>query len=366
LIKIKFTIFAAKKQAEQLRSIVRSFGYHKPLLFIDKNLQKSFYLTKILHKLKNFKKYFVSLKSEPSYDDLNEFLKLNRKSLQKVDVVIAIGGGSLLDFAKGIAVLFANKGPAEKYKGFPKIKNPPIPLIALPSTAGTGSEITFNASFVDLKTHEKMGINAINNYPVATILDPYLCVNAPFKNYSSTGCDALVHAIESFLSPRGTVASKELSRTAFKLISNNFDKILTGSKNTEIWLEMQWASVFSMMALSNSSSGPTGAFSYYLGPIHKVPHGIAGAFFLRHVLKITYRHKDKTLERLSNDKSPVLNEIFKILDLAKIPKTLNGLGINDFDKNKFFEFSKKVSAARKLHSIPFTMKMVEELVEEIS
>lgn len=361
----RFSIFAGPNKIFELNKIIKSLNFKRPVFLIDQNLAKSNTIIKAINNRK-LNSIYIKQNEEPTYDDLNLFIKNKKNKIKKYDLIVSIGGGSLLDFAKGIAVLISNKGTAEKYKGFPFLKKNPIPVLAVPSTAGTGSEITFNASFVDTKTQIKMGINAECNYPIATVLDPFLCMSAPFRVFSSTGCDALVHSVESFLSPNATSASKHFSRIAFRLLCENFPKVLRGTKDPQIWLEMQWASVFAMMGLSNSSSGPAGAFSYYLGPIHKIPHGVAGAFFLRHVLKITYRNKDKTLDGLSHDKSPVLDKILRILDLAEIPKTLNGLGINDFDKNRFFEFSKKVSAARKLHSIPFTMKMVEELVEKIS
>jgi len=324
---------------------------------------------KIVSKIDKIKKIKIFQRNnikEPTYLELNSVIKKFRLQKYKPDLIIGLGGGSVMDFSKGLAVLFTNCGDAKQYMGFPNLKRNPVPWIAAPTTAGTGSEIIYNASFVDEKTNIKMGINVQKNLPLFTVLDPYLCKKAPFKVFSSTGCDCLVHIVESFLSPKGSLASKNFSKSAFKLLSQSFPKILCNRGNKKSWQEMQLASVFAMVALSNSSSGPAGAFSYYLGPVHHIPHGLAGAFFLRHILKITLQRGDRAIEKISYDGDSVYKTIFRILDLAKIPKTLSSLGIHNFDKKNFLEFSKKVIAARRLHSIPFTREMVEEMVEMIS
>lgn len=358
-----FKIVAQKNICLKLPKILEKNNFKNTFYIIDSKLKSYLPFTMGLREKKSL--FVYKLGGEPTYEYLEKILS-QYNGVKGFDCICGIGGGSVMDFAKGVAILSKNQGSAISFRGFPSLKNKPLPVVLVPSTVGTGSEIIFNASFTDTQSKQKLGINSVENYPRLTILDPALARNAPPSVFQSTGCDLLVHIVESFLSPHSTIPTREFSRTAYRLWSQAFPKILDGSKQFDNWEKLQWASVFGMLGLSNSSSGPSGAFSYYLGPVHKVPHGIAGAFFLRHVLKITYRNKDKTIEGLSHDKSPVLDKILRILDLAKIPKTLNGLGINDFDKNKFFEFSKKVSAARKLHSIPFTMKMVEELVEKIS
>jgi alcohol dehydrogenase class IV len=358
-----FKIQVRRGILNNLPEVLCIHNYFRPLFIIDKKILKKVQFTNYFKNKQNF--FVFDLGQEPTYEYLENIAK-KFCYYKKYDCICGVGGGSVMDFAKGMAILLTNHGSAISFRGFPKLKNKPLPVVTVPSTVGTGSEIIYNASFTDTNTNQKLGINSTDNYPRLTLLDPKLAQAAPAHVFRSTGCDLLVHLVEGFLSQKSTIPSREFSQTAFRLWSQAFPKILNGSKCIDVWEKLQWSSVFAMLGLSNSSSGPSGAFSYYLGPIHRIPHGIAGAFFLRHVLKITYRHKDLSLEGLSHDKSPVLDKVLRILDLAKIPKTLNGLGINNFDKNKFFEFSKKVSAARKLHSIPFTMKMVEELVEEIS
>ena len=109
---------------------------------------------------------------EPTYQHLNEVVTKLKEKNSKFDCLIAIGGGSAIDHTKGIATLRKNPGSSLKYKGFPKNLNPPIPVVAIPSTTGTGAELAYNAVFIDTKSMIKLGINTKNNYPILSILDP--------------------------------------------------------------------------------------------------------------------------------------------------------------------------------------------------
>ena len=122
---------------------------------------------------------------------LNKRNEINRKS---IDVFIAIGGGSAIDMAKGLSVLATNTKPAIFYRGFDKFEEPIIPIIAMPTTAGTGSEITPNASFIDTNDKRKMGINGEAIRPKYAILDPELTVACPKGPTISAGIDSLVHS----------------------------------------------------------------------------------------------------------------------------------------------------------------------------
>ncbi len=139
---------------------------------------------------------------EPSYQYLDRLMEeIKEKNLNKtLDVWIGIGGGSSMDTAKGLAILCKNDGPSIQYKGFPKDLNKPLPVIAIPSTTGSGSEVVYNASFIDEDSQVKMGINYTSHYPEISILDPVIVSSAPNSVLSSSGCDALVHSLEGFTS----------------------------------------------------------------------------------------------------------------------------------------------------------------------
>lgn len=239
---------------------------------------------------KTFKKCEVliyDLKGEPTYDYLDECARIMRK-YKDLDVIVGIGGGSVIDLAKGIATLMTNNGHGLNYRGFPKDINKPLPVVAIPTTAGTGSDATYNAVFTDLKAEKKLGINTTMNFPVLSILDPKLIASCPKHVVASSGMDALTHTLESFVSKKATLISRMFSIEAARLLFINLEKVLDYPEDLEIKGNLQLGAYLAGVALINSSSGPAGALSYLLGTWYKVPHGIAGAVFLPHIHRFNF------------------------------------------------------------------------------
>ncbi|MFA5147196.1 MAG: iron-containing alcohol dehydrogenase [Candidatus Omnitrophota bacterium] len=280
--------------------------------------------------------------AEPTYGFLESFR--NNFKAGRYDSLIGIGGGSTLDLAKGIAVLLTNDGPAISFRGFPKLRERPLPVVALPTTAGTGSEVTYNAVFTDEKEKRKLGINSEYNYPVLAILDPLLTMDCPVNVTVSSGMDAMTHTLESFVHKNHTVVSRALSREAFRLLYNNLTKVLSNMGDVEIRGRLQIGSYLAAMALINSGSGPAAALSYPLGVHYKVPHGIAGAIFLPSVTEYNVRKGYTDYDELhdlieGSDKGltpDAKNRAFAgyIKELAAklhVPASLSGLGLKDRD-----------------------------------
>jgi alcohol dehydrogenase class IV len=302
--KTNLNIVSGNKKIFELKSLIKHLGYKVPLFIIDQNLKKSNkYLIKFLlsNKFSYVETYDYSF--EPSYEYLDIKLKEYKKKnySKKIDLVIGLGGGSTIDFAKGIALLLKNldKKPIS-LKGFPVKYNTPIPILAIPSTCGTGSEVAFNASFIHEKTKTKLGINVKENFPVLSILDPYLIINSPKKVMYSGLSDTLVHIVEGYISTKSTNVSKYFSKLAFDLFQENVFKVIHGKANSKNYLNLQWASSFAMIGMSNSSHGISGALSYYLGTHYGVNHGIAGGFFLRKICKINHQKGDFILGSISS------------------------------------------------------------------
>ena len=268
-----------------------------------------------------------------------------------------------MDTAKAMAVMITNHGSSIKFKGFPKKLKKPVPVIAIPSTTGTGSELVFNASVIDNKNKQKLGINDSNNYPILAILDPRVVSTAPINIVISSTCDALVHAFESFSSPQSNEITKLFILESLKKIFTSFPKVLNGNANIIDWQNLQWGAYFAMIGLSNTSSGPSGALSYYLGVNYKVSHGIAGAFFLQKILRFNqnngyYNYSElynclpnikkfkKTLPT-KNKSNEVVKYLEKLFYDAKIPKKISYFGVQNNHIDNFLNFSKKAKAAMK-------------------
>lgn len=276
-----------------LSSYLEDMGFKNIALIIDKAILDVEYVKNMVSKCRNnFKRCEVlvyKLQGEPTYDYLDECSVIMRKH-KDLDVIVGIGGGSVIDLAKGIAVLMKNKGSGIDYRGFPKNINRPLPVVAIPTTAGTGSDATYNAVFTDSKAGKKLGINTTMNFPVLSILDPKLISTCPRDVVASSGMDALTHAMESFVSKRATLISRIYSIEAIRLLIPNLEKVLDFPEDINIKGNLQLGAYLAGIALFNASSGPAGALSYLLGTWYKVPHGTAGAIFLPHIHRFNFEN----------------------------------------------------------------------------
>ena len=256
------------------------------------------------------------------------------------DCLVGVGGGSTLDLTKGMAVLLTNEGEPLSFRGFPKLKNKPLPVIAIPTTSGTGSEVTYNAVFTNSQEKKKLGINSIFNFPVSAIIDPLVFVDCPFSVSVSAGADALVHTMESYVHRHHTLISRMYSKEAFRLIFNNLGKIKQDPTNVEVRANLALGAYLAGTALINAGSGPAGAFSYPLGAVYHVPHGYAGAVFLSSITRINvekgylgYAELYDLIEGADHQKSIIeKNRQFvvamqKLMDQVEIPKSLSHFGL---------------------------------------
>lgn len=276
---------------EKLPAYLKEMNFSNIAVIIDQAIMESGYIKNVFSECnKAFKKFEVliyELKGEPTYDYLDECAEKMRK-YKDLDVIVGIGGGSVIDMAKGIAALMTNKGSGIEYRGFPKGINKPLPIVAIPTTAGTGSETTYNAVFTDLKAQKKLGINTTINFPALSILDPQLIATCPKDVIASSGMDAVTHALESFVSKKATLISRMFSIEAARLLFPNLEKVLDYPEDLAVKGNLQLGAYLAGIALINSSSGPAGALSYLLGTRYKVPHGSAGAIFLPHIHKFNF------------------------------------------------------------------------------
>jgi alcohol dehydrogenase class IV len=331
--KVKTYLHFGAGESASLGKILEESGYKKAGVIVDHGVVNNSQVKKALASLdgKNFS-FKTALNSvvEPDYDYLDLFKQqfLN----ESFDVIVGIGGGSTLDLSKGVATLVTNSGPALQYKGFPKLAHPPLPVVAIPTTAGTGSEVTYNAVFTDTSVMKKLGINSELNYPAIAIIDPEILVECPLSVAVSSGCDALVHTLESYVHRSHTPVSRMYSKEAFRLLFNNLRKLPTHLHDINAQGELALGAYIAGIALMNAGSGPSGAFSYPLGVHYKVPHGYAGAVFLPWITRINVErgYQDyAALYDLINGVAQDLNSDQKNQEFVRlIQKLMEDLGVN--------------------------------------
>jgi len=353
-------VISGPNSINSVYQFLKEKNYKKIGLILDKNLYKNSNYIKIF--LKQFKKKKILNKilffhgiNEPTYQHLDLAVdELRSKRNNEFDCLIAIGGGSAIDFAKGIATLLKNSGSGLKYRGFPKNLNPSIPLIAIPSTTGTGAELAYNAVFIDLKSKIKLGINSKNNYPTLSILDPKITANSPKNVTLNSSLGALIRSIDTMFNKRANKISAMFSENSFKLLFNNLPKVLKQSDNLEYWSNMQWGAYLSIAALLNSFNGPAAAVAYFLSTNYNVPQGLGYAisgtyFFERNHEKGFYEYsklfdlieKKPSKRKLSKiEKSKfVVHSLVKILKYNKL--TLKRANIPKNGNEKILEFLSK-------------------------
>ena len=373
-LRTNLNIISGNKKIYSIKKLIKELGYKHPLLIVDYNLKKkNRYFSIFLKKNKFLNIDFYDYKFEPSYELLDLKIKeYKNKNLQKkIDVIIAIGGGSTIDYAKGIALLLKNlnKKPIS-FKGFPIKYNLPIPVVAIPSTCGTGSEVVFNASFIHEKSKTKLGINIKDNYPILSILDPGLIRNSPKKVMYSSLSDTLVHIIEGFISIKSNKISRYFSKIAFDLFKENIKSIFDNNPSNSNLLNLQWASSFAMIGMSNSSHGISGALSYFLGTHYGINHGIAGGFFLKKICYLNYKKGYTDLALLSNSMSKskslrnkeILNFIFEILELFFYEFDIANLGKKLKNDIHFKKYLSNINSTFSLNPVKVSKKNIMDLL----
>jgi len=286
-----FTFTGAKKIAfgvgsfDSLPDYLGELKARQPLIVMDPALAASGLKEKIQELLggKGFNiTLYDKVEPEPPIELADDGAKAAIKG--KCDAVIGIGGGSAMDLAKAIAVLAANKGKAVDYLGLGKVPGPGLPKIMVPTTAGTGSEVTFTSVFVRKNLKKKEGMNSPYLYPELAVLDPLLTLSLPPHPTATTGLDALCHAVESYTSINASPMSEMISLEAIMLIAENLRTCVHDGKNLEARTNMLLGSLYAGLGLANAGVTAVHSLSYPLGGKYGVPHGLANTLLLPHVM----------------------------------------------------------------------------------
>ena len=227
--------------------------------------------------------FFTEVEPEPSIEVVTASLAAAKAF--GPDVIIGFGGGSSLDISKITSVMLTNAGPIEKYFGMELVPNPGIPLVLIPTTAGTGSEMTSICVLSDTKNKVKKGIVSEYMFARAVLLDPLLTIGLPAAVTAMTGMDALVHAIESYTGVRATVFTDTLNLQAIQMVAANLRKAYANGDNREARENMLYASCLAGMAFSNTQNGLDHALALAIGGKFHLPHGLLTAFILPWVME---------------------------------------------------------------------------------
>jgi len=226
---------------------------------------------------------FDRVDENPTTEHVANGLKLAKRF--EPELIVGLGGGSSMDCAKGINFLYTNGGEMRDYWGIGKAARPMLPMIAAPTTAGTGSETQSFALISDAKTHVKMACGDKKASFRVALLDPELTVTQPQRVTALTGIDAVAHALESYVARTRNPASMAFSREAWLLLGGNFAHVIANPSDLEARGGMQLGASFAGLAIENSMLGAAHALANPLTSQFQVPHGQAVGMMLPHVIR---------------------------------------------------------------------------------
>lgn len=261
-------------------------GARRVLVVTDQGILKAGLWEKVEKSLRSFRiksTLFDGVEPDPRYEIVQKCLEA--AGGQKIQCVLGLGGGSALDIAKAASVMATNKGKISDYFGIELIPKPGLPLILVPTTAGTGSEVTPIAILSDEQEKLKKGIVSSYLIPSVAVLDPELTLGLPPQVTAATGMDALIHAIEAYTSLNATSVTDLLACRAVELLYHNIRIAFAQGSNLEARAKMLEGSLLAGMAFANAGVTAVHAFAYPIGAEFHIPHGIANSLMLAPVME---------------------------------------------------------------------------------
>ena len=348
------TLFEGANAVLKLPTFIKSKGINNVLVVTDKGLMSIHLLDPLFKELEKeglIYSVFDKVQPNPTIQNIEDCKDLYLKN--KCQGIIAFGGGSPMDCAKGAAARISNpKKSIKEMRGYLKIKKKLPPLFAVPTTAGTGSETTLAAVVSDPNTHEKYAIADGKLRPKYAVLDPNLTIGLPPQITSTTGMDALTHAVEAYIGKSNVKSTIKYAEKATKLIFENLETAYSNGKDIKARENMLYASFLAGSAFTRAFVGYVHAIAHNLGGMYGTPHGLANAVILPYVLewydKSIYKPLSKLADLIGISKPDINNETKAKLFIKEIRRMNKAMNIPEkFDFIKEEDISTLVSRALK-------------------
>ena len=281
---------------------------------------------------------YLDVKPNPTVDIVNEAAALYAEC--GATCLVALGGGSPMDVSKAVGILAVHGGKIADYEGAHKVPGPIAPIIAIPTTAGTGSEVTASAVITDEERNFKMSVFTYHNIPKYAILDPELIMTAPASIAAACGVDALIHAMEAYLSTAATPFSDAMAEKAMELIGANLRRFVANRKDEEAACAMMLGSNFAGISFAWARLGDIHSMSHPVSAYYHVAHGVANAVLMPTVMEFNaiadHGRYEKIYNYIRTSKGPVTNfepmmlveEVKKLNKDLGIPEGLRAVGVD--------------------------------------
>lgn len=348
------TIITGAGASGEVGEQAKRLGATKALIVTDPGIAKIGYTHQISNNLQNAgitTTIYSDVTPDPTLQNVNDGLK--QYVDEKCDLIVSIGGGSAIDCGKGIAVKLTNDGEFADYMGVDKIPNPGASLIAIPTTAGTGSEVTKVTVITDTERNVKMMLSSSCLLASVALVDPILSLTTPPHLTAAVGVDALTHAIEAYISKRAQPITDALALKAIRLISGSLRQAWADGENISARTDMMLGASIAGMAFSNSSVALVHGMSRPIGAYFHIHHGLSNSVLLLDVMEFSVVGAPKRFA----DIAEAMGEQIDVLSLMKqadaaiaaVERLVNDidmprLGEIGIDADKFEEVIEKMAA----------------------
>ncbi|MFH1090270.1 MAG: iron-containing alcohol dehydrogenase [Pseudomonadota bacterium] len=267
---------------KKLPEIIKELGGKSLMLLSDGGVSATPFFTgleKLLRDNEISFDLFTDIEPDPSADTVGKAFWVYQD--KKAPVLLAVGGGSTMDVGKAVGILAANGGRIHDYEGIDRFKKAPLPLIAVPTTAGTGSEVSGSCVITDTDRGLKMSIRSAARNPAAVaLLDPLALTSLPATVAAHAAMDAFVHALESYVSLRANHLTDAMNLHALELLAGNMRPFVANRKNLEAGLKMLCGASLAAMGFSNTGAGNIHCLARFVGAFFHVSHGLSNAVCL--------------------------------------------------------------------------------------
>lgn len=339
-------VYFGSSSLESLAPVLKEFGAKKVLVVTDKGVAASGAVDLLLGHLDHQSiaaAVFDDTRPEPGEETVKEVVGWASRG-EQVDAVIGLGGGSPMDAAKVAAIIIAHGGALRDYLGQDKVQKPGLPLVLIPTTAGTGAEATPNALFV--VDGEKQAVISRYLIPRVAIIDPDLTLSLPPRVTAASGVDALVHACETYTSVTATPLSEMYSLRAVELIASSIRTAVWQGSDKKARADMALGSFLAGVAITNAGTGAVHALAYPLGGKYRISHGVSNSLMFPYVSKwnaVSSMSKFATLAKAMGEQVDGLSlreaslsfvkSVKAVIQDVALPQTLQevGVGLSDLD-----------------------------------
>lgn len=326
----------------KLGDLILKSGCRKPFIISGKTLTKLGVVeraVKLIEKAGYTTELFNEVEANPSIETVEKATNAFKES--GADCIIALGGGSPMDVAKAVGIVAVYGGNIKDYEGGGKVPGKITPIIAIPTTAGTGSEVTAFTVITDHARNYKLTVFSYELIPQYALLDPELIMSLPKSVAAATGIDALVHAIEAYLSKAASPFSDSMAEKAMELIGSSIRSFIEDRGNKEAASAMLTGSMFAGLAFAWARLGNVHAMAHPLGGFFDVPHGVANAILLPIVMEFNALTDEGRYKKIYECLTPgrtipedftpelLVNELKALTASLGIPKNLAEVGVTE-------------------------------------